>query len=176
MYQYYHVISCEWRITIVNQNTTDGLEMVLATMYESSGTSADGITYPDAATFKHAQFFPKLHFHRNTARNATSSSSGVTTISDTYVNGMIERAVINDTDAETWTKVGSNPTLTENLALLAWLDPMSANGSPTPKCNVEIQMRFKVQYKDVFNQIRFPYDAATAINIALPVDLTSYTG
>lgn len=96
-------------------------------------------------------------------------------IRGTYKPGDAKRNIVNDGDVKTWTPTGSKPpTLTEMLTLNFWADPFhnarkpdtygnagdvapSATGAAvTGGVNMEINLKYIVQFKDLKLHARYP--------------------
>lgn len=104
-------------------------------------------------------------------------------IRGTYKPGQAKRNIVNDGDVKTWTATGTTlPNLKEILTLNFWNDPffngrfrdtfgtaastnvtMSATGSTCwGACNMEINLKYIVQFKDLKLQARYPNSVTAA--------------
>ena len=106
-------------------------------------------------------------------------------IRGTYKPGQIKRNIVNDGDVKTWTKTdGSTPNLNEVLTLNFFTDPLynaryqdvwenaaddepTATGAAIPGVvNMEIKLKYIVQFKDLKLQARYPNTLTSGQDIA----------
>ena len=69
--------------------------------------------------------------------------------------------------------MGSVPDFKELLTLMIWKHPLSyqfSSGSPAAALNMQITLKYIVQYKDLNEVVRYPYNAGTDITLTLPDD------
>lgn len=178
-YSYYTVLGCEYKITIINPDIQLGGDVIIAKQMDSySGAeTATGNIMPltyltDALAYKNITWY-------NVENNNSNSGKNVQIISGTYKPGSIKRNIVNDGDVKTWTSTGSRnvaggssddgapPTLSEILTINAWRSPMAY---AAPKgVNVQIELKYIVQYKDLRQQARYPAriggDAGIQVNL-----------
>lgn len=138
----------------------------------SDTQGASGNKMP-TTTFYETKQYKNIKWHH------VSDRGGKTIIRGTVKPGMIKRNVSNDGDVKTWTKInpgssgtqatGELPTLKEFLTLSFWADPLNTSqlgitgGAITNGCgcNIEINMKYIVQFKDLRLQARYPNSAIT---------------
>lgn len=112
-------------------------------------------------------------------------SGSTTVISGRYKPGMVQRNIVNDGDVKTWTKTGAAlPNLKDILTLNFWADPLAnsvgqigANngGILTGQSygfNMEIKLKYIVQFKDLKLQARYPNTLITGQGITNVLDET----
>lgn len=114
-------------------------------------------------------------------------------IRGTYKPGSAKRNIVNDGDVKTWTATGTTlPNLKEYLTLNFWTDPFFAGaggnnfdnaglmvGTGTGRkgcCNIEINLRYIVQFKDLKLQARWPNTVTANQNITQTLSDTLVSG
>lgn len=148
----------------VNIPTKVNGDVVCAVQYDSysdTATSTGNVMpltrYSEIRNFKNIQWYPCPDGGRKTV------------IRGHYKPGMIKRNIVNDGDVKTWTATGTTlPNLKEILTLNFFQDPFSnaeqiigENGSSTNAnqnigVNMEINLKYIVQFKDLKLQARYP--------------------
>ena len=166
MYQYYTVLGLEYEITLMNPMTGSnvaGWDMVAYYFTDSySATNATTI-HPRTRPLAEMEQWPDVQFMRVPSSGDYDTKKNYRTIKGYYRPGSVRSSVENDEDMRTWTKTGSQPSLTEILTVgcgKAWDHP----GASTicPGLNVRIDMRWIVQFKDLNVQYRWPAGAGQA--------------
>lgn len=195
LYDYYTVLGCEYHITIRNPSGPGGNEVLLGTQFDTYSGSSTGNTWPRstilAEAFAHKQIQWKIINSETTGESMKNDGAAV--IHGTYKPGQNKRNIINDGDVKTWTKT-NDPTdpaqtsLRESLTLMFWRAPLAYStntnivGPPasiTTRCgvNVEVKLKYLVQFKDLKEAARYPYTTnAVSITQTLPTDVMDSIG
>nr|QJI53844.1 MAG: capsid protein [Parvo-like hybrid virus UC4] len=144
-------------------------DIVCAVQYDSYSATATTTgnvmpkeaLYSEVRSYKNIQWYPIEGGRKKVIRG-------------TYKPGQVKRNIVNDGDVKTWTDttVGIPPTLSEILTLNFWNDPFYAgagpmsfqtgqepNNSGTGRggcANIEINLKYIVQFKDLRLQARYP--------------------
>ena len=173
LYDYYTVLGCEYEIIIKNpikemipieQGTagTTGTHAyaklssdiqcaVQFDTYSNNATTTGNVMpltrYSESRAFKNLKWY-RIH-----------DDGGEVTIRGTYRPGDAKRNIINDGDVQTWTKTTTTlPNLKEILTLNFWQHPF--NDSQYGAVNMEINLKYIVQFKDLKLQARYPNTAS----------------
>ena len=92
-------------------------------------------------------------------------------ISGRYTPGQVKRNIQNDGDVKTWTSTGARdlqgtntdswatPTLKDFLTLNFYKAPLGFHA--TTGCNIQFELKYIVQFKDLRQQARYPNVATT---------------
>ena len=100
-----------------------------------------------------------------------SKGEGYTVIRGTYKPGQAKRNIVNDGDVKTWTATGTAlPNLKELLTLNFCKHPLAY--ADTYNANMQISLKYIVQYKDLKQQARYPNTVTTDQDITLVLDET----
>ena len=152
-YLVYAVVECEVTITIkhaVNQIFNENLVCFGTDVY---GTT-DNNKFPTNGTYALMRNWPGLTWKR-IRTHSDGTNPNATQIHFTWKPGNLNKPVTNDEDVKTWTTIAANPTLTESLVLFFF---KSFENSLTDRelFKLDIDMRYKVQFKDLKNNIYYP--------------------
>ena len=134
-------------------------------------------TYTDAAgyTGNHMPLanYADVRYYKNIQWTPVKGGSKAV-IRGTYKPGQAKRNIKNDGDAKTWTPTGQGPNFKEILTLNFWCDPfynaqnidefgndattsITAHGTNMYGCcNIEVNLKYIVQFKDLKLQARYP--------------------
>lgn len=169
LYEYYTVLGCEYKITIINPVTTAGASGIIGQSYESYSTTAGatGNTTPtsnlyDMMALKGMQFTV-------VDENGGSPLQNRTVIQGRYKPGQAHRNIVNDGDVKTWTKTDFDnvaaglPTLTEILRLYFWRGALATTN--VGGCNMQIELKYIVQFKDLRANAKWPVSTGAGANI-----------
>lgn len=184
LYDYYTVLGCEYKITVTNANllSTRNAPVLVAVDFDSysdTATSAGNVTPDtDLATM---MSFKQVQWERIDNMTALNPNNYTGVISGRYRPGQIKRNITNDGDVKTWTATGGIPNLKDLLSLRFYAGGLSnAAVGPTvdfmPGCNVQVEMKYIVQYKDLKQAARYPYSGATDIVLTLEADALDSIG
>lgn len=137
--------------------------------YSDTATSTGNVMpltrYSEVRTYKNIKWYPV-------------QGGSKTVIRGTYRPGQAKRNIVNDGDVKTWTATSTTlPNLKEILTLNFWNDPFyvgqgpatfgtsagpTASGTGRGGCaNMEINLKYIVQFKDLKQQARYPNTITT---------------
>lgn len=169
LYEYYTVLGCEYKITIVNPVTTYGASGIIGQSYESYSTTAGatGNTTPTSNLYD----MMALKGMRFTVvdENGGTPLQNRTVIQGRYKPGQAHRNIVNDGDVKTWTKTDFDnvaaglPTLTEILRLYFWRGALATTN--VGGCNMQIELKYIVQFKDLRANAKWPVSSGAGANI-----------
>lgn len=176
IYQFYTVLGCEYEIIHVNPignhdtiNTTAGNrvyggDIICAEQVDtySDTAAATGNVMP-LTTLHEVMNYKNIKWHRIEANGVGNNFGNTMIVKGKYTPGSEKRNIINDGDVKTWTAVGSQPNLKEFLTLNYWPHPMSAG--TTFGANMQIRLKYIVQFKDLVAQARYPNSLNTTGNV-----------
>lgn len=163
-YQYYHVMECHYKITITQAMTNAERGAIVAYGYDNYGTTSVSNNIPETATLNETFSFPQVYHKVIPIR---SEYINVETITGSYKPQQANKNVVNDSDIKNWTEIAAaGPNLTEHLKLMFYSSP---NGIVGGRVNVQVQVKYITQFKDLFGTARYPANQ-TAYAITLPTD------
>lgn len=183
LYEYYTVLGMEYEIVIQNVQTNSNNPAFLIAIDHDSYSDTQGSTgniTPDATL---AEFLSYRHvkWHNLDAQVATKTNNGVQIITGTVRPGQTRRNISNDGDVKTWTACGTTvgsaiPNLKEIMNIRFFRHPLSAATLPgstpvmgsQPGANVQVKLKYLVQFKDLRVSARYPTTGGTAITNTLP--------
>lgn len=171
-YQYYTVLGCKYKICISSADANNTSELLIG--YEYDGyTSSSGNVLPDA-TLGELFALKGIKYAKVQPKGTDSLTDGKDTIIEgEYTPGQVRRNIQNDGDVKLWTstETAAVPTYTESLHMRFYKAPLNAESASTiSAANIEIQMDYIVQFKDLKTTARYPITGATAISPSLPTD------
>lgn len=201
LYQQYTVLGCEYKVIIKNARsnqqpiiatsadvdpsptvnlqwaTTQALpedrSATVAYEFDSSTSGDAGNIIPDGANYRHLQQWKGINWE-NIPAGATIIIQG------RYKPGQIKRMVLNDGDVKTWYATNGNnstgwtaPALKDDLNLMFFKHPFAQCADGVVHCNIEIQLKWIVQFKDLVSEGRYPA-AQTNITHGIPNDARTY--
>ena len=159
LYDYYTVLGCEYEIICQNPTNlhqtagsytpynTDAICAVQFDTYSSTATTTGNIM--PLTRLSQVRAFKNIQWHKIKCNN------GVAIIKGVYRPGQAKRNIVNDGDVKTWAPTGSSPTtLAETLTLNFWTDGLNNYGGAG--VNMEINLKYIVQFKDLKLQARYP--------------------
>jgi hypothetical protein len=172
MYQYAHCMETDWKVTYYSGDANEEFQNI--TVFESMDCVSEGNAdrTPAGAEYGTIDHWPYLKKHNlkcRTEQNAIDRTtiSGKWTPNDQRPNKM----VANEEDIKTWTKLGEsdfidrNPnSYKEEVCLLHYSNPDSINQAGF--FNVKIDLRYKIQFKDLATKLRWLSNADTPISIS----------
>lgn len=177
IYEYYTVLGCEYKITIRNpQSNTPAKDLLVMTNLDSYSDTAGttGNITPDA-TLAEMLAFKNMTTYKVTGEPTGADHGKAQIITGVIKPGQIKRNISNDGDVKTWTKTdGSLPTLKEIFTMRFFGHPLNFAETNTignlPGCNVQVELKYLVQFKDLKEAARYPYTTnAVSITQSLPV-------
>lgn len=164
-YDYFTVLNCNYEVAIQNAMTNVNHDLVISYHQESQGPSGTSGVIPDIATYHDSLILPQLNWKHIGPRTQDGNGSDTVVLRGNIEPGDARRDVVNDEDIKTWTAIGSQPSLEENMRIHFWAAPTNqqyplANTSGTSisptKCNVQVTLKYTVQFKDLKPQARWP--------------------
>lgn len=160
IYEYYTVLRCDYEIIISNANGSAGNGVLTGWDFNtySDTAGATGNKTPQNATLIDMLGYKQMKWTKNKAIHATSPNQEISIISGSYFPGQAARNVSNDGDVKTWSLVTAQPTLKEFLTLYFFKDPLAFTKPTTglPGCNVQYNLKYTVQFKDLKVNARYP--------------------
>ena len=127
----------------------------------------------------------QVKYERIEARGQDGGGA-VTILSGSYRPGMVKRNIFNDGDVKTWRRTGNgggggreDASLQDQLSMFFYAHPLEANcdraGADTGYgVNLQIRLKYVVQFKDQIDPFKYPRDGATATNpITVSTDILS---
>lgn len=176
LYDYYTVLGCKYKITIMNTSNVRGGDAEVAVNFDTySDTAGTAGNIMPAASYVQVKAFKNIRWHMCAAETSENSGNMTPTIiSGTYKPGQAHRNIENDGDVKTWTSTNLSsvtlPTLKELLTLnffkagLAYAESLQVCG------NVCVELDYIVQFKDLKEQARYPNSVTTDQDILINID------
>lgn len=173
IYEYYTVLSCDYEVVIACSNTTYSNDVLVGFDFNSYSDTAGatGNKTPQTASVVDMMSYKHIKWVRVEAPSSSTTSRPTAIISGRYVPGMANRNVSNDGDVKTWNSTGGagpvQPTLKEFLTLYFYKHPMATSNTTTTfaGCNVQYTLKYKVQFKDLRVNARYPTTGVTDISM-----------
>lgn len=187
IYEYYTVIKCHYEIIIHNPlNTTawqDG-SVLCGVQFDSYSDTASSLgNVMPQATLTQAMAYKGMRWERISGQGGMEqqkTDNNMAVINGTWMPGMTKRNIVNDGDVKTWTKTdGSIPNLKEIMTLNFWAHPFANQVAAAGALgvNVQINLKYVVQFKDLKLQARYPNTiSAGAFNILQELSNATATG
>jgi len=147
-YAYYTVLSTKWRLHVMPITSAADNSLAVIPLYRGSFQPPTGKKFHEYMYWKGRE---KMLIVKNTEITETAP---IQTISGSWVPGKHKREVRDDADAKTWTGVGANPTLAEDLDLIFVENPIGVHGDQYVHCMLDIQ--YTVQWKELTDSIKYP--------------------
>lgn len=165
MYDYYTVLGCEYAIKIINTSPT--LENYLGTSANQYPGFQDveiykflsGNTTIPAVSLNTIKYWKNVQKYMCYQASQRRSKSCVTTISGVWKPGDYKRDVRDDSMAKVWTAVNASPALKEVLSLRLHESAIGAKTGVFPLLNLEVTLKFIVQFKDLTADLKYPSTA-----------------
>lgn len=185
-YEHYTVLGCEWKITCINPVTYDGSSVILAYNYDaySDTAAASGNVTPDT-NLSELMSLKGVNFKVVEEKSATTQGRHVQILQGHYKPGQAKRNIINDGDVRTWTRTRFNdtdpasngpiPNLKELLNIWCYKAPLSSITSTTVNkgsVNIQLELKYIVQFKDLRGQARYPVTAGGGASVATTISTT----
>lgn len=158
LYEYYTVLGCEYEIVVENPSANLGANVLVAHEFDSysNAEGASGNEMPVAPIDEIMNFKNIRYDNVGSSSAGQNTAANIAIIKGTYKPGMIKRNIVNDGDVKTWTKAdGSLPNLNEFLQIFFVKHPM-AHASQIYTVNVQVKLKYIVQFKDLRKQARYP--------------------
>lgn len=157
LYEYYTVLGCEYKITLINPISTIGSAVIIGTQFDSytDTAGASGNEMP-RTNLAETLAFKNVEWDIITGFRAEKPNHNATVISGKYTPGQIRRNIQNDGDVKTWIATAglALPALKDFLTLNFWRAPMAT--SNVNAVNIQVEVKYIVQFKDLKTQARYP--------------------
>lgn len=121
--------------------------------------------------------YEEVRQYKNIKWQRIRDQNGMEVLKGRYKPGQAKRNIVNDSEVKTWHKTDSEAppnTLTEMLTLNFWQDPLN-NTNKAVSLNMEINLKYIVQFKDLRLQARYP-NTITAAGQDIQQNLTNTYG
>lgn len=189
IYEYYTVLKCHWEVIVenpMNLSQQQNNPILIGTQFDSysdtagsSGNVMPPTTLVESMSFQHMKWY-NVDGMTTFEQQATDNNRVV--MKGTWMPGMTKRNIINDGDVKTWTATagGAPPNLKEILTINFWRHPLATQvsaGTPYTNANVQINLKYVVQFKDLKLQARYPNTVSAAgFNITQLLNNNGATG
>jgi len=121
-------------------------------------------------------YYEEVRNFKNIRWERIKDGNGTSIIKGRYRPGQIKRNIVNDGDVKTWSAVGAAPTtLSEILTLNLWQDPLN-NTDGNVSVNIEVNIKYIVQFKDLKLQARYPNTITAGQDITQTLSNTAVSG
>ena len=172
LYEYYTVLGCEYKITMVNPIAAQGATAIVGKTFDSySDTQGSTGNVTPATNLSEAMSLKGFQFKVIEASVASNNGRNTETIYGRYKPGDARRNVSNDGDVQTWHKTYFNgvspisagvPKLNELLVLQFWRAPLA---HATAAVNIQVELKWIVQFKDLRSMARYPVTTGSGATI-----------
>lgn len=175
IYEYYTVTGCHYKITMINPNSNNGADIIVGQSFDafSDTSGSTGNITPVDGDLHEAMQWKHMNWKIIPAYGSSENGENQQIISGFYKPGQTRRNVSNDGDVKTWSLTANPtdpqlPTLKETMKLLFYKAPLAwksqaVGTTGTYGLNMQIQMTYTVQFKDLRDQARYPRAAGTDI-------------
>jgi len=179
-YEYYTVLGCEWEITVHNPGANRGTEIAVAWDYNtySDTAGATGNKTPQDQTLNLFKQYKGLHWESLPISTDAAFGNSIKVLRGKYVPGMARRNIQNDGDVKTWIATNNGgtaaaPTLKEFLTLYFYRHELAyaKESAVTLGVNMQIKLKYIVQFKDLRVNARYPNTTDTDIALTLDTDV-----
>ena len=178
IYEYYTVLKCHYKITIINQSSSNGNDAIVGVSFDAYSDTAGstGNETPKDASLHEVMQWKHMNWHLLTSARGQWQEQNKQIISGTYVAGTTKRNVSNDGDVKTWNLTNAIPTLKENMVLLFYKSPLAhgigvVGAAITPiGVNIHVELKYEIQFKDLRLQARYPNTNTTDISLTIDTD------
>lgn len=172
LYEYYTVLGCEYKITINNPVSNIGASVMVGTQFDSysdtagqTGNVMPKTTLSQMMAYKNIKW-DIIQYSRSEVPNRSNA-----VVSGRYTPGQVKRNIQNDGDVKTWTSTGARdlqgtstdswatPVLKDFLTLNFYKAPLGFHA--TTGCNIQFELKYIVQFKDLRQQARYPNTSTT---------------
>lgn len=171
MYEYAHCMETDWKVTYFSGDSNEEFQNLR--VYEGMDCQSVGNTdtIPTDVELGTIDHWPYLKKHNLVQRTEARARQDYV-ISGKWYPGMQHpmKMVPNEEDIKTWTKLDTddfldrNPTAyREDVTLLHYSHPDSNNQAAF--MNVRVDLRYKIQFKDLSKHIRWPRVNGTTISL-----------
>lgn len=185
LYMYYAVLGVEYEIVISSPSLAGRKSLVAYTVQTSGSNNNTSVSLATNVPLRELYGMKNIEYKEIAGRdNAEDGKSNVQIIKGTYKPGTALRDISNDGDVKLWSKTditgaaGESPAYKEYMQVMSYIHPMSTSGNSvngifgsgenlySNVChNVQVRLKYIVQFKQLRSSLRFP----TAANAANPV-------
>lgn len=159
-YQYAHVMETDWKVTYWSGDANKEFQNIRVYQGHDVQSTGNTDTIPDTQPLGRMDHWPYLQKH-NIAQRTNDNPKDKYVISGTWKDSDHHpmSMIANDEEIKTWTKVGEEDFIArennyrEDVVLMHYSHPDSANTPGFVNCRIDL--RYKVQFKDVDNGIRW---------------------
>ena len=177
VWESYHTIETYYRISCQATPTDQNYETNIFIEEDSYTGSSVSQVIPTNQTYQHYLHWPRVGPNQLSARNQNGPlNQGRKVFEGTWKPGQVQRNTRNDEDIKAWYPTtgapgAPNPTWVEQKVLLAFADAQ-AQLSNQQHINVRVDVVYKVQFKDLKREYRYPQAGDGNINaLQVPGDI-----
>ena len=169
LYDSYHVVKTEYRVKFRNARSAIDTDAVVYYDYDVSTANNTGNTMPTTLDQEYYKTWKHVEQVKVAPKAQANGEKYVATIEGTWVPGSIAKNTVNATDIKTWYTTGAAPTpaWTEQLSMIAFL---RGGASAYTHLDVEVEVAYYVQYRDLKDTVRYPYAGMTNVDLITPND------
>ena len=173
LYGWYTVLGCEYKIILQNPVSANGTDIICGVQFDtySDTATSTGNVMPQT-NLAEVKYFKNIQWYTVRPQNSSEKNNNLTIIQGTYKPGQAKRNIVNDGDVKTWTATGTTlPNLKEILTLNFWQDPLCYEelASASHGLNMQIELKYIVQFKDLKQQARYLYSISLLAQIHLKI-------
>ena len=169
IYEVYTVLETQYEVTIANARTASFNTAIVCWEQDQYGASSTGNVMP-AANLDEMINWRDVKQGIITGQDYDQRSSFFK-FKETWKPGQNNRNATNDGDVKTWCATGAvpSPTYVESLHMRFFQSPFTQDVYHA--VNVEIRLKYIVQFKDLKSVFRYPVTGGTGIPLTLPDDV-----
>jgi hypothetical protein len=173
LYEYYTVLGCEYKITLLNASSSPGNKSIVGVQFDTySDTAGTTGNIMPITNLSETFAYKNMQWKILGAQTSSDTQPATDVIYGTYKPGQAKRNISNDGDVKTWTKTdGSLPNLKEFLTINCWRAPLAQQASTT-SVMMQLELKYIVQFKDLKTQARYP-STSTAAGQNITINLTN---
>lgn len=168
LYEFYTVLGCQYEIFVQNANQENSNQLLIGQRFETEGTGGTTSTIPTNATIWETMQMKDIDFRNLYSHSNPFDKPYETVYKGYYKRGDANRDVRNDDDVKLWSRTNSQPALAEYMRFMFYNAPLSSTDADLTGCNMQITLRYKVQFKDLHTSVRFPTQAGVPITTIYP--------
>lgn len=176
IYESYTVLKTYYRIVIrhCRAGTGNDVTVILNKESQTAGDTTDNKIIRDGTLYEYLGL-PNVEKYQLYGESENGKGPATQIIEGTYYPGMMKRNVANDSEVKTWYKVNESPSLYDSLFLAFFHGPL-APAVRKQHVNVELQLKYTVQFKDLRREFRYPSTNGTTLDIVhtMPEDGLHY--
>lgn len=177
-YESYHIMETDYKVTLRNPQTSGNSDVVIYHEFDAYTSSSTGNVIPATTGPFYWDTWKRIKEHKIGPKQLANGEQYTHTISGTWRPGQISHNTVNSTDIKTWYPTGAAPGAPNAIwveqlviALFPGINSTLATTNKAFGMNVEVEMRFKVQFKDLKVGIRYPISTDADTNFVVPDDV-----